>query len=117
MGSEGRKHSRIRINRKVVIMLSNGDYVTVRACDISEGGIGVVCPYNVDVGKVFEIYFDLTGNAKTGLIKAKAVVRFVNLIGSVDEFRIGFEFKQIYGKGQELLESYLQKRGSQPNWV
>ena len=116
MGSESRKHSRIRINRKVIIVLSSGETVPVRACDISEGGIGVVCPYNCDIGRSFDIYFDLLGNKKS-IIKAKVVVRFINLIGSVDEYRIGFEFKQLYGNGQEILEQYLQRRGSQPNWV
>ena len=116
MGAEGRQHNRVKINRKVVIALSNGEYVTVRACDISEGGIGVVCPYNCDVGSNFDIYFDLTGS-RTSMVKVRAEVRFVNLIGTIDEYRIGMSFKRFYGNGKETLEKYLQRRGSQPSWV
>ncbi|THB68464.1 MAG: PilZ domain-containing protein [Gammaproteobacteria bacterium] len=117
MGEENRQYNRIKINRKIFIRQSNGEVVTATACDISLGGVGLICEYGCDVGQQFEVSVNLTGNPKLGPIQAKAQVRFVNLIGGIDSYRIGLEFLQFKGQSQSVLEHYIEMRKAQPTWV
>jgi hypothetical protein len=106
LDADNRKNKRFKINRKVMIRLSDGNTVTVHACDISEEGIGLLSPYNADVGAMFDIW-----------IHARAQIRFVNLVGTIDQYRIGMQFVTFFGDGKETVLHYLKQRMSQPGWM
>jgi c-di-GMP-binding flagellar brake protein YcgR len=117
LDADNRKNKRFKINRKVMIRLSDGNTVTVHACDISEEGIGLLSPYNADVGAMFDIYFDLFANPQNDWIHARAQIRFVNLVGTIDQYRIGMQFVTFFGDGKETVLHYLKQRMSQPGWM
>lgn len=117
MSSENRQHKRIKINRKAVIIQTTGEKVVAKACDVSVAGVGIVCEYSCDLGQTFEIIVNLLGNPKVGVLHVKAQARFINLIGGLDAYRIGFQILEFYGNSEKLLASYIQSRSSQPSWV
>ncbi len=117
MSEENRKHKRVKINRKAIIIQSTGEKVIAKACDVSIAGVGIVCEYSCDVGQTFEIIVNLLGDPKLGVLHFKAQARFINLIGGLDAYRIGFQVVEFYGNSEKLLASYIQSKSNQPSWV
>ncbi len=117
MSEESRQHKRVKINRKAFITQSNGSRIAAKACDVSIAGIGVVCEYSCDIGQVFDITVNLLGNPKIGLLKVRGEARFINLIGGIDAYRIGFSIVEFYGNSEKILSSYIQSKSNQPSWV
>ncbi|THB72972.1 MAG: PilZ domain-containing protein [Gammaproteobacteria bacterium] len=117
MSEENRQHKRIKVNRKALIVQSNGEKVVAKACDVSVAGVGIVCEYSCDIGQTFELIVNLLGNPKQGVLHVKAQARFINLIGGIDAYRIGFQIIEFYGNSEKLLASYIQSRSNQPSWV
>lgn len=117
MSEENRQHKRVKINRKALIIQSTGEKVVAKACDVSVAGVGIVCEYSCDVGQTFELMVNLLGNPKAGLLHVKAQARFINLIGGLDAYRIGFQIVEFYGNSEKILASYIQSRSNQPSWV
>lgn len=79
--------------------------------------MGIVCEYSCDIGQVFDITVNLLGNPKVGLLKVRGEARFINLIGGLDAYRIGFSIIEFYGNSEKILASYIQGKSNQPSWV
>lgn len=117
MSEETRQFRRIKVNRKAFITQSDGVRVIAKACDVSIAGIGIVCEYSCDLGQIFDISVNLLGDPKLGLLNVRAEARFINLIGGMDAYRIGFNIIEFYGNSEKILASYIQSKSNQPAWV
>ncbi len=115
--SNQRISERTPINRRGKIIQSDGTAVEVSACDISLHGVCFICKYSCDVDKEFDIVVALSGDPISGLIKAKAKTCYVNLVGSMDKFRIGMRFTSFKHSSQDILNDYIQKKMSKPKFI
>jgi len=108
--NEQRVSERFRINLKTLIRLSDGSVATAQAVDISIGGIYLEYGASADVGKVFELAFDLplTDGFKQVVVKAQLVRTVV--IGSRGLYGLMFVFTKFASAGEKVLEQYIQLR-------
>ncbi|MCW9047290.1 MAG: PilZ domain-containing protein [Gammaproteobacteria bacterium] len=105
-----RLDERFRINYKVFIRLSDGSIVQAQAVDISMGGIYIEYAAPADVGKVFDLAFDLplANEFKKVLVKAR-VVRSV-VLGSRSLYGLAFVYTEFVNETDKTLEKYMKLR-------
>lgn len=105
-----RLDERFRINYKVFIRLSDGSIVQAQAVDISMGGIYIEYAAPADVGKVFDLAFDLplVNEFKRVLVKAR-VVRSV-VLGSRSLYGLAFVYTEFVNETDKVLEQYMKLR-------
>ncbi|MCW8934642.1 MAG: PilZ domain-containing protein [Gammaproteobacteria bacterium] len=105
-----RLDERFRINFKVFIRLSDGSIVQAQAVDISMGGIYIEYAASADVGKVFDLAFDLplTNDFKKVFVKAR-VVRSV-VLGSRSLYGLAFVYTEFVNETDKILEKYMKLR-------
>lgn len=111
--SEQRVYERFRMNSKAFIRLSDGGVVQGQAVDISMGGIYIEYGAAAEVGKVFELAFDLafTNDFQRVLVKGR-IVRSV-VIGSRGVYGLAFVFTEFAKETDKILEKYMEYRKQQ----
>ncbi len=98
-----RKFSRYSVDARAKLSV-DGQEITVRTLDISEGGVGVVSPVEIPAGKSYVIEFVLP--AVQGLFRTELYARNRN------GFRYGFQFVDHWTKVMHgLLRKYERRWG------
>lgn len=107
---EKRQHTRFRINVRVAIRLSDGDVAWGQGVDLSKGGIFIEYGSSADVGKEFEMMFDLPFKKDFKRVFVRAKVVRTNIIGGKDVFGIAFVFSEFAKDTKKVLEEYIRFR-------
>ncbi|THB68960.1 MAG: PilZ domain-containing protein [Gammaproteobacteria bacterium] len=115
MTIEKREHERVKLDRRIAIIQSDGSAVYAQAKDISMTGIAVICQYYCDIGQQFEIAFHISGSPNTTQFRAKVITRFMNFVGC-NKYQIGMKFQEFKGDSEEMLKKYIKKRRLQPKY-
>lgn len=110
---EKRQHARFKINLRVAIRLSNGDVAWAQGVDLSKGGIFIEYGSPAEVGKEFEMLFDLPFKKDFKRVFVRARVVRSNIIGDKDVFGIAFIFSEFAKGTKNVLEDYLRLREQQ----
>jgi c-di-GMP-binding flagellar brake protein YcgR len=101
-----RRHPRYRADFRVTVSYLLGNHYQKLAghCrDLSEAGIGVLLPAELDGGEVAGLSFSLPGSAGSSVPwEVRAVVRYRR------GYHYGFEFLSLTGEQQESLKRHLK---------
>ncbi len=108
--NEQRVYERFRINFKALIRLSDGGVVRAQAVDISMGGIYLEYGAPADVGKIFELAFDLPFATEFKRVIVKAQIVRTVVIGSRELYGLAFVFTEVGKDVEKILEQYIQLR-------
>ncbi|GAB6040224.1 PilZ domain-containing protein [Endothiovibrio diazotrophicus] len=108
--SERRAAPRVPIDRRVGIVQSDGEVVYGRASDLSMGGVSVKCRHSADVGRAFDIFFQLDHGVRARRFEARAKVVYVHYIGNEHLHRLGMQFLEFKGDSREILSQFVSDR-------
>jgi c-di-GMP-binding flagellar brake protein YcgR len=102
-----RKHPRYALDVRVKLF-AEGEEISARTLDISEGGLGLVSPVVIAEGKHYIVKLELPG-ISSGLWAEvfEAEIRQQSRSG----FRHGFEFVSLSEESRGLLRRYLRRCG------
>ena len=106
---ELRKHTRVNLDRAILIQLSNGDVVQARLADLSVGGLGVLYPAPAEVGSVLALHFQIPDDQDQPVtIRCQGIVRHVRVRGT--NFISGFEFNQISDADRRVIALFINRK-------
>lgn len=107
---EKRQHARFRINVRVAIRLSDGDVAWAQGVDLSMGGIFIEYGSPAEVGKEFDMLFDLPFKKDFRRVFVRAKVVRSTIIGGKDVFGIAFSFGEFAKDTKKVLQEYIRLR-------
>jgi len=105
---ENREHLRFKVNFKVYIKLSDGDIVQARAIDLSMGGLFAEYGANADIGKEFDMAFDLPYGEESKRVFARAKVVRASVVAKRNAYCLAFIFTSFGKKTDKILENYIE---------
>jgi len=85
--SNKREHARVKVERNLQIILSNGILVNALMTNISNGGVGILYPISSDIGTQFKVCFSLPkDDSKVQITELVTVVHvfFFGIITKLD---------------------------------
>lgn len=109
---ERRESPRIRLRMKVGILLSSGEVHFAWTYDISLGGLQFLSDYSADEGTRLRIFFSVLDLATDAYVRVVVQTRVAYQIydGAAGCNRIGLEFLEFEGRGDELYRQFLDAR-------
>lgn len=112
MGIEQRQFPRLNVSFRAVILLPDDKKLFVKINNISEGGVGFLCPENFALGQMLNVVMEvpsLNNPAQRAHLPCK--IRIQHNVLSQQEYRLGAQIVEMDEKHKALFRSWLNRGG------
>ena len=106
---ELRKSPRINVLWRAVIKVQSGKIIAVKIINISQGGLLIQCPVNVDVNHEYHVKIEIPsiiqGSAENYQVPCKVLALHSILKGDI--YQLGVKFSEISDLHENLFNAWL----------
>ena len=110
------RQDRVKVDRPILLKLSNGWVVKARICNLSPGGLALLYPAPAELGATLGLRFQLPDKQNDPVdIICHGIVRNCHIYQT--QFVTGLEFKNIGEYEKDILFQFINQKRSRQNTV